>query len=272
MESIVSAKWLHENLNDPEMIILDATLHNQRSKQPKAIQKLQLLGARFFDIKQKFSDLSNEFPTAYPSIIKFEKEAQNLGINQSSKIVLYDANGIYSSARAYWLFKSMGHKNVAVLDGGLPEWIKNQFPTEALNLENTYHKGNFTVNHNGDSVRKFNNMFKNLETQAELVIDVRSADRYNCLVPEPREGLRMGTIPNSINIPYTNVLENGKFKSDSELDIIFKPLVKENRKLVFSCGSGITACVAMLAAQKVITNDLAVYDGSWTEWGALVTN
>lgn len=270
MQSIVSVKWLYENLNDSNIIVLDASLHNQRAKQPESIKNLQVSGARFFDIKQKFSDLSNEFPTAYPSLLQFEKEAQNLGINKSSKIVIYDANGVYSSARVCWLFKTMGHQNVAVLDGGLPEWISNKFPTEALDLEKLYSKGDFTVTHKPNLVRKFKDVFNNLETKQELVIDVRSADRYNCLVPEPREGLRMGTIPDSINIPYTDVLENGKFKSDKELEAIFKPLAEEKRSIIFSCGSGITACVAMLAANKVLNNNFAVYDGSWTEWGALV--
>lgn len=270
MQSIVSVTWLHENLNDPDIIILDASLSNQRAKQPETIKGLQIPGARYFDIKQKFSDLSNEFPSAYPPLTQFEKEAQNLGINHSSKIVVYDANGIYSSARVWWLFKSMGHQNVAVLDGGLPDWIANNFDTETLNLETTYPKGDFIIHHDADLVRRFQDIFDNLKTQEELVIDVRSADRYNCLVPEPREGLRMGTIPNSINIPYTEVLENGKFKPDETLQTIFQPLIQESRGLVFSCGSGITACVAMLAAQRVLDQNLAVYDGSWTEWGDLV--
>lgn len=270
MQSLISVTWLHEHLNDPDIIILDASLTNQRTKQPEAIKTVQVPRARYFDIKQKFSDLSNEFPTAYPPLAQFEKEAQSLGINQSSKIVVYDANGVYSSARVWWLFKSMGHQNVAVLDGGLPDWVANKLDTEALNLEMKYPKGDFRVNHDKSLVNRFQDVSNNLKTQQDLVVDVRSTDRYNCLVPEPKEGLRMGTIPNSINMPYTIVLKNGKFKSEKELETIFKPLVLESRKLVFSCGSGITACISMLAAQKVLENNLAVYDGSWTEWGSLV--
>ena len=270
MDSLISAQWLNNNLNNKDLIILDATLTNQRAKQPETIQKIQIKGARYFGLKEKFSDLSDKFPTAFPPIEQFEKEAQLLGINESSTIVVYDANGIYSCVRVWWLFKCMGHQNVAVLDGGLPEWYSKEFPVEPLNLESNFSKGNFKVNLNKQLVRKFNDVFNNVDTQKELVIDVRSSDRYNCLVPEPKEGLRTGTIPKSINIPYTDVLNNGKFKPETELKPIFEHLLNENRTIVFSCGSGITACVVLLAAQKVLKNNLAVYDGSWTEWGTLV--
>ena len=141
MESTVSAQWLNSQLTNPNIVILDATLHNQRSKQPDGLQSIQITGARFFDIKQKFSDVTNEFPSAYPPVEQFEKEAQLLGINSNSNIVVYDANGMYSSARVWWLFKSMGHQNVSVLDGGLPNWIAHSFPTEALNLKTSFSKG-----------------------------------------------------------------------------------------------------------------------------------
>ena len=270
MESLVSSDWLKENINNPNIIILDATLVNQRAKQPETIKNIQIKGARYFDLKFKFSDVSNDFPTAFPEVEQFEKEAQLLGINDTSIIVVYDANGTYSCARVWWLFKCMGHKNVAVLNGGLPNWVTNQYPTEALNLDNLFTKGNFKVNTNFKLVRKFKDVFNNVESKNELIVDVRAANRYNCLVPEPKEGLRMGTIPDSYNIPYTDVLENGKFKTENHLKTIFEPLFKENRNIVFSCGSGITACIVLLAAQKVLKNELAVYDGSWTEWGTLV--
>jgi len=270
MQSIVSFQWLYENLNKPGIIILDTTLVNQRAKQPESIKKLQITNARYFDIKQKFSDSSNEFPSALPPTEQFENECQLLGINTNSTIIVYDANGIYSCARVWWLFKTFGHTNVSVLNGGLPNWKNHDLPTEELKLNTKYSKGNFKAKLNSILVRKFKDVFNNLKTKQELVIDVRSSDRFNCLVPEPKEGLRKGTIPNSINIPYTDVLKNGKFKSKKELTPIFRSLLNEKRSIVFSCGSGITACIVLLAAQQVIENNLAVYDGSWTEWGSLV--
>lgn len=264
--SIVSAEWLNENLNNEKLIILDCTLPNQLAKLSSEIQNIQIQNARFFDIKNKFSDTADKFPSAYPSKTQFESEAQRLGINTDSILVFYDANGIYSSPRAWWLFKSMGHEKVHVLNGGLPEWLKNKFPTE-IKSKKEYAKGNFKASLNSSIVRKFDDVFNNLSSKKELVIDVRSEGRFNGVVPEPREGLRSGTIENSINLPYTKVLDNGKFRNEEELKSIFKFLEKEDKPIVFSCGSGITACVVYLASEFILKNSKAVYDGSWTEWG-----
>ncbi|WP_434036167.1 sulfurtransferase [Formosa sp. 4Alg 33] len=267
--SIVSASWLNDKLNTENVIILDCTLKNQLLKQPLDIQNIQIKNARYFDLKFKFSDLSDPFPTAYPSPSQFEEEAQALGINANSTIVVYDANGIYSSPRVWWLFKSMGHQEVYVLNGGLPEWISKGFPTETK-TESNYSEGNFKANLNPEIVRRFDDVFNNLTTKKELVVDVRSEDRFNGVVKEPREGLRSGQIDNSINIPYTKVLNNGKFESEDHLKQLFKPLKDEDRPIVFSCGSGITACVMYLASEGILKNKKAVYDGSWTEWGEKV--
>lgn len=264
--SIVSVNWLKDNLNHKNLIILDCTLINQLLKQPVEIQNIQIKNARFFDVKNKFSDIEDKFPTAYPSQSQFEDEAQKLGINNNSIIVAYDANGIYSSPRVWWLFKSMGHKEVHVLNGGLPEWLKNDFDTEQK-FTTEYSRGNFQVKKSDNIVRKFNDVLENLSSQKELVIDVRSKDRFSGKTPEPKEGLRSGQIKNSINLPYTEVLENGKFKTVEQLKPIFNFLINEQRNIVFSCGSGITACVVYLASENILKNTKAVYDGSWTEWG-----
>jgi len=264
--SIVSVQWLHENLKNPDLIILDATLSPKKEKLPPSLKGIQIKGARYFDIKNKFSNLNDPFPSAFPSRELFQKECRILGINTSSTIVVYDANGIYSSPRAWLLFKAMGHKNIAVLNGGLPEWLSHKFATEKSKSEN-YAIGNFEATLSKKRVRNFDDIHQNLKTKKELVIDVRSELRFKSLVPEPREGLRSGTIPNSINLPYTEFLENGKYKSASAIKKLFEPLNKEKRTLVFSCGSGITACVVLLATETLIGNDMTIYDGSWTEWG-----
>jgi len=268
-QSIVSVAWLKSKLDDENLVILDGTLPNQLAKQVLAIQEIQIKKARFFDLKNKFSDTTNQFPSAFPSAFQFENEAQKLGINSNSIIVVYDANGIYSSPRVWWLFKSMGHQEVYVLDGGLPEWMKHDFPTETK-LEKEYTKGNFKAKLNSDILRKFDDIVENVTTQEELVIDVRSEERFNGEVPEPRAGLRSGTIENSINLPYTKVLHKGKFQDKENLKQVFKSLENEERKLVFSCGLGITACIVYLASEMILANTKAVYDGSWTEWGEKV--
>jgi len=265
-KSIISVEWLKRKLNDENLVILDCTLKNQLEKCAPTIQDIQIKNARFFDIKFKFSDTKNEFPTAYPSKNQFEKESQKLGINKDSVIVVYDANGIYSSPRVWWLFKSMGHQQVFVLNGGLPEWIKKNYQTEKKS-EKKYLKGNFQIKSNEIIVRKFDDIMSNVTSKKELVIDVRSKDRFEGNVPESRNGLRSGHIENSINLPYTKVLINGKFPNENHLKSIFKFLKDEKRTIVFSCGSGITACIVYLASESILSNSKAVYDGSWTEWG-----
>ncbi|MDW5289925.1 sulfurtransferase [Formosa sp. PL04] len=267
--SIVTVEWLNSHLSTENLVILDCTLKNQLLKQPVEIQDIQIPNARFFDLKFKFSDLTNAFPTAYPEKAQFEKEAQNLGINNDSIIVVYDANGIYSSPRVWWLFKSMGHKAVYVLDGGLPEWIKKDFPSEKKSTKD-YLKGDFQAKLDPVMVRKFDAIFNNLSSKKELIIDVRSEDRFNGLSEEPREGLRSGNIENSINLPYTKVLKDGKFETEENIKQLFNFLEEEHRNVVFSCGSGITACVVYLATEGILKNAKAVYDGSWTEWGEKV--
>ncbi len=267
MQQIVSAQWLHNHLDNPNLIILDATI-------PKVVgsamakEKRRIKGARFFDIKKTFSDGDSAFPNTLPSPMQFEEECQKLGINSTSFVVVYDDWGIYSSPRAWWMFKTMGHQNVAVLDGGLPEWEKQGYETEPLKKE-AITPGNFKAQFNPDAVKNFDDIQSNIEEARSLVIDARSADRFYSRVPEPRADLRSGHIEGSINIPYTEVLENGKFKSKEKLKEVFRPLEKETSPLVFSCGSGITACVVALASESVLENDKAIYDGSWTEYALL---
>lgn len=265
-QSIVSVAWLNKRLNNENLVILDGTFKNKLAKLPTEIQEIKIKNARFFDIKNKFSETTSEFPSAYPSKSQFENESQKLGINNDSIIVVYDANGVYSSPRVWWLFKSMGHKEIYVLNGGLPEWIKNDLPT-VIKSKEEYLKGNFQAKLNIDIVRKFEGIFKNLSSKKELIIDVRSEDRFKGLVAEPREGLRSGRIENSINLPYTKVLNNGKFQNEEYLKHLFKFLENEKRNVVFSCGSGVTACIVYLASEMILKNSKAVYDGSWTEWG-----
>jgi len=262
---IVSSQWLSNNLRNSNVVILDASLKKNVSGEKSKLQEIQIKGALFFDLKEKFSDKKNEFPTMFPTAEQFENECRKLGINKSSTIVVYDNIGIYTSPRVWWMFKTMGHEKVFVLNGGLPDWIQQGFDTESIKEQEEL-QGNFKVNFKPEKVKYFGFVKSNLETKNVLVVDARSSDRFNSLVPEPRADLRRGNIPNSINIPYADVLENGKFKSASELKIIFEPLEKEERPIVFSCGSGITACILLLANSMVNSSEMVVYDGSWTEW------
>ncbi|MCL4106228.1 UNVERIFIED_CONTAM: hypothetical protein GTU68_061070 [Idotea baltica] len=199
----------------------------------------------------------------------FEAGCQRLGIGQDSLIVVYDNQGIYSSPRAWWMFQAMGHEQVFVLDGGLPEWEGLGLPTvEALDTE--FESGDFKAGFRPEKMVAFDFVASNLATQNWLVIDARAAERFQSLVDEPRAGVRRGNIPQSINLPFAEVLENGKFKSQEALADIFEGLARETRPLVFSCASGVTACIVLMASELVFSGEKAIFDGSWTEWALRV--
>jgi len=268
MEIIVSSEWLKDNISDPDLIILDASQEENKAGLKTNFDSIQIVNARRFDIKNIFSDASSCYPNTLLSPEAFEIECRKLGINKTSKLVVYDNLGVYSSPRVWWMFKVMGYKDIAVLDGGLPDWLALGGRTESRG-EKQFLKGSFEVDFQIEQVRDFQFIKKNLTIQNALVIDARSADRFNGIVSEPRNGLRSGNIPNSINIPFQNVLEKGKFKSEKELQILFNTFDIKNIPLVFSCGSGLTACIVLLACELVLENEKAVYDGSWAEWGQL---
>lgn len=262
---VVSTAWLHEHLNDSNLIVLEARLEQNQSNLQNQYAGLQIKGARLFDIKNNFSDTSNQLPNTFPSEEQFTAESQKLGINSNSTIVVYDTLGIYSSPRAWWLFKSMGHSNVFVLDGGLPEWVKEGFPTEKLQQQNSYPKGNFEAKFQPELIKSKEQILENITNQKAILIDARSTDRFHATHEEPRAGLRSGHIPGSINVPYTELQQDGKFKPTSALKEI---LNLNDQPLFFTCGSGITACIVLLACELISDNPKAVYDGSWTEWGS----
>jgi thiosulfate/3-mercaptopyruvate sulfurtransferase len=261
---IVSSAWLHEHLNDSSLIILEARLEQNQSNLENQNPDLQIKNARLFDIKNNFSDTTNPLPNTFPSEEKFTTESQKLGINKNSTIVVYDTLGIYSSPRAWWMFKAMGHSNVFVLDGGLPEWIKEGHPIEIQN-QTTYPKGDFEAKFNPELIKNKEQILENITTKEAVLMDARSSDRFYTTHEEPRAGLRSGHIPGSINVPFTELQQDGKYKSKAELKEILK---LNDQPLLFTCGSGITACIVLLACELISDNPKAVYDGSWTEWGS----
>jgi len=263
---IVSVEWLNTHLNDEHLIVLNATITKVVGNASE-IENIQIPNAQFFDIKKEFSNVNAEFPNTISSEEQFQNKTRKLGININSKIVVYDDLGIYSSPRAWWLFKAFGFNNVAVLNGGLPEWINKGFNTEA-EQENTKPLGNFIASYNPENVVFFNDLETISEDNNYKIIDARSSDRFNCIVPEPRQGLRSGIIPNSLNLPYNQVLNGNTIKSKEELVGVFNGLANKNQHLVFSCGSGITASILALASTIAGYNN-SVYDGSWTEYGTL---
>jgi len=270
-ESIVTVDWLQENINASNLIILDATIPKVTQLEDSVSEEGKIPNSLFFDIKKKFSDINGQFPNTCPSEEQFTIEAQKLGINNNSVIVIYDNKGIYSSARAWWLFKTFGHQNVAVLNGGLPEWKRNEFPIERKQ-NHIIEKGNFVAKYQKGHLMFFDDIQKVKNDSNYTILDARSKERFNSHVPEPRKGLRSGNISGSLNLPFENLLNHGKLISKAELKDAFERTTKKNENLVFSCGSGITACILALGADVIDYKTSAVYDGSWTEYGSLIKN
>ena len=263
-EPLVSVEWLHENLNASNLIILDGTINKVFD-----VSQNQIPNTRFFDIKKKFSNVSNPFPSAFPLSEKFQINARALGVNKNSAIVIYDDKGIYSSARVWWLFKAFGFNNVAVLNGGFPAWLKAEFKTEPMKMYGGS-LGDFEVSYQSKFMQFFEDVKKISKDKSHKIIDARSENRFKCLEAEPRVGLRMGTIPNSVNLPFKDLFQEGLLMPKDRLESIFNSFVSKEEDIVFSCGSGITACVLALGATISGYENISVYDGSWTEWGTLV--
>jgi len=268
LNPIVTVDWLYENLDIPNLIILDASVKKNVSGLTPEFPDLQIKGARRFDMETVFFDKDNPIPNMIPNPEVFTKHCQKLGINKNSIIVVYDNLGIYTSPRAWWMFKAMGDQYVTVLDGGLSAWKNAGFPCEKLNNPQV-EKGDFEAHYNEELVRDSSFVLENIDNDNILVVDARGEGRFDGSLPEPRENMQSGHIPNSVNLSYKKVLEYGKMKSKNELETIINSVGINNQKLVFTCGSGVTACIILLASELVLSNKKSLFDGSWSEWGQL---
>lgn len=263
---LVSVDWLYNNLSQKNIVILDCTIKKVTSKVNNASEKKQIKNAIFFDLKKVFADTKAPFPNTVLAPEQFQQKVQELGINKDSFIVCYDDLGIYSSPRVWWMFQLMSFTNCAVLDGGFPEWLSKEYPTENPQNKN-YLKGDFQVQYQPKKIKHTKNVLNALENNEILIADARSKGRFYGTEPEPRDDLKSGHIPNSISLPFTHVLENGKLKSENELKEVFKDF-NSKKEIIFTCGSGITASILALSAEIIGIKNTAVYDGSWTEWGS----
>lgn len=266
---IVSAEWLQSNLGNKNLIILDCTIAKITSKSNGTLfnYKKQIKGAIFFDIKNVFSDVKAPFPNTILPPKDFEEKARNLGVNNDSILICYDDLGIYSSPRVWWMFQLMGFKNIAVLDGGFPKWKENNLSIENQQT-NQLKRGNFQVNYQSKKINFTNDVLSVIAKNTNLIADARSKGRFYGTEPEPRKDVKSGHIPNSVSLPYSEILENGSFKPKEDLQQIFKSINLSNKDFIFSCGTGITASILALGAELLGIKKYSVYDGSWTEWGS----
>lgn len=264
MDVLVTPEWLAVNKKSLNVVVVHVLFNGPASK-TTTNASLQIPGSRALDLKNEFSDTSSPFPGTFPTKIDFNAQVRALGISNNSTVVVYDIDGVYASPRVWWMFKTMGHENIMILQGGLPAWQHAGYATEALQKYN-FPQGNFKALKAQPAVKTYDFVKENYSNPNIQLIDARSAGRFLGTAPEPRAELQSGHIPNSINIPYTSVLVNGGFAPITELTELFAAYPLKNKILVFSCGSGVTAAVVLCAAAMVLPNEMYIYDGSWTEW------
>lgn len=267
---LVETQWLAERLKSPDLVVLDGSMHlptsgrNARAEYTAA----HIPDALFFDIDE-IADKSNPLPHMLPSTVQFASQVKKMGIGDGSQIVVYDSEGLYSAARVWWMFRIMGHDDVAILNGGLKKWkAENRAITDEP--PRSRQPRHFTPRFNAALVRDADDVKALIGHATTQIIDARAAPRFAGSVPEPRAGLRSGHIPSSRNVPFTNLLNgDGTLKDEAGLRAAFEQAgIDINRPVVASCGSGVTAGVVAFALALLGRPDAAVYDGSWTEWGA----
>jgi thiosulfate/3-mercaptopyruvate sulfurtransferase len=268
MDTIVTTEWLAAHLRDPDLRVLDGTWHMpQLQRDPRAeFAQGHIPGAAFFDI-DAIADHGTSLPHMLPTALEFAAAVGALGLGSSDRIVVYDVRGVVSAARVWWTFRAFGHDAVAVLDGGLRKWQAENRPVESGQPKPAARA--FTARLRPELVRDVEAMRANVASRAAQVLDARSRGRFHGTEPEPRAGLRGGHIPGSLNLPYETLYRpDGTLKPPDELrGAVTASGIDLGRPIVTTCGSGVTASVLALALHQLGRSDVAVYDGSWSEWG-----
>lgn len=265
---LVSAEWLDEHLNAPDVKVLDGTWRLPGGDDPRADYAARHIpGARFFDIDE-ISDKASDLPHMLPPVEKFVARVRAMGVGDGHRVVVYDQDGLFSAARVWWMFRVFGHEDVAVLDGGLPKWLAEGRPTE--DIPPGPRERHFTGRKDASLVRDVTQVAASLKLGEEQIVDARSPSRFRGEEPEPREGLRAGHIPGSKNLHYAALFaEDGTMKPVEETRALFEAAgVDLDKPVVTTCGSGVTAAILSLALARLGARRTALYDGSWSEWGA----
>ncbi|MFZ5735222.1 MAG: 3-mercaptopyruvate sulfurtransferase [Pseudomonadota bacterium] len=268
-DPLVSTEWLAAHLNDANVKVIDASF-KMPGVTPLAKDdylKAHIPDAPYFDIDD-VSDHANPLPHMFPSADQFGRDAGALGIGNSDTVVVYDSGSWMAAPRAWWMFLSYGHRDVRVLDGGLKKWVSEGRKVEGGVV--TPKPATYKATFDAKRVRKIEQMVANVASRAEQVIDARAQNRFEGTVPEPRPGLRVGHIPGARNVPYNLLIDStGTMKPLDVLRAAFTDAgVRLDAPIVTSCGSGVSAGVLTLALYRLGVENPALYDGSWTEWGA----
>ena len=268
-DSLVGGEWLAARLEAPDVRVVDASWFlpgGDRDAKAEYTER-HIPGAVFFDIDE-IADAASPLPHMLPDPETFSNRMGKLGLGGGARIVVYDSGSWMAAPRAWWMFRVFGHDDVSVLDGGLAKWRAEGRPVDdAAVMPRERH---FTARMNTLLVRDLEQMRDNVERGREQVLDARSSGRFAGTDPEPRPGLRSGHIPGSVNLPYGGLIDadTGALLGSGALNQAFAAAgVARGRPVVTTCGSGVTAGVLALGLHLAGHGDVAVYDGSWSEWG-----
>ena len=269
-KNVVSTEWLYSHLDSPDIRIVDASWYFDHEKRnaEKEFQVKHIPGASFLNIDE-VRDKNSSLPHMIPSAASFNSTVRSMGIGDGHKIVVYDGIGMRSAPRVWWMFRIFGVKDVVVLDGGLPKWESENRPVSNEIIERG--ERHFTIHEDRSILADKEDVFRATKLEHFSIVDARSKERFLGNAPEPRPGLRSGSIDTSLNVPYETLLnEDMTFKKKPELLALFRKANLELKNpIITSCGSGVTAAVLFLALEEIGCSKLALYDGSWAEWGLM---
>lgn len=267
MSNLVSTEWLAAHLDDVRLVDASWYMPNEK-RDPKAeFEAAHIPGAVFFDI-DTIADHSTDLPHMMPAAQEFARAAGALGIGNDRLVVVYDGSGIFSAPRVWWMLKAMGHEHVKVLDGGFPKWTREgrtvaSGPAKPLAAV-------FSATPKPAIMRNFDDVMGIVKDKTAQMVDARSQGRFSGSEAEPRAGVRGGHMPGAANVHFRSLLtQDGTFKTQAQLrDIFASAGVDLRNPVVTTCGTGVTAAILKLALDDLGARDVALYDGSWTEWGA----
>lgn len=266
---LVSSHWLNTNIDTKDLFILDVSVVTVIGKEPITYDELITIPNSYKVSIEALSNLRSDAIHAFPLKEDIQQLAKKIGFTKQSTLVLYDNQGIYSSPRAWWVFKSFGFDHVFILNGGLPKWIEDGYLTEDRHIEALKSTDKIIEpDYKPQLLVNSNDVLNNITSETALVVDVRSKGRFMGIEPEPRSGVRSGHIPNSVNLPFAEVLNSIEYKNTEELKKLFDDICGSKTSLIFSCGTGVTASIVLVAAYIVGFDDVRLYAGSWAEWGA----
>jgi thiosulfate/3-mercaptopyruvate sulfurtransferase len=269
MDDLVSTAWLAERLDQPGLVVIDASAHlPDAGRDARAeFEAAHIPGARFLDL-ETLKDFDSPVPAALPTGEQFAARMAGLGISDGDRVVIYDDSGVKTSARAWFICRLHGIEQVAILDGGLGKWRAEGRPLEAGPHSPT--AGVVTARRGRGEVRSKAEVLANIAGANEQLVDARGAGRFTGAEPEFRPGMPSGHIPGSCNLPFGRLLKpDGTFRDEAGLRAAFAEAgVDLDKPIVTTCGSGVTAAVLLFALHLLGKDDIALYDGSWSEWGA----